>query len=238
MLSFAAADTAPAPKQSTIPIRHVFRDKPLEFHKANLTVVDGTELEITRLEYLISNVRLQRADGTWISFPDQYFHINAGEAQETMTIAGLDANDSFRAMTFTVGLDEKTNHGDPAKWPAGHALNPLENNLNWDWKGGYVFLAVEGRIHPVNPQRPAFLYHVGSDKNRIDVECSLENPTAAGSLSLAFRVDELWDGPAHVSLTQDSTFTHSRDGDDLAPKLAKNAKGAFTMSAIKGEAKK
>ncbi|MEO8376177.1 MAG: MbnP family protein [Candidatus Sumerlaeota bacterium] len=235
--SHALADPAPTQRRITIPIHHVFRDKALEFHKPGLTLVDGSQIEITRLEYLISNVRLQRADGSWIVLSDQYFHVNAGEDQKTITLAGVDGNESLRGVMLTIGLDEKTNHADSTKWPDGHALNPLENNLNWDWKGGYVFLAIEGRIQPADPRRPAFLYHVGGDKNRMDVQCALAKATALRDLQFTFSIDQLWDGQEHVSLTQESTFTHSRDGDELAPKLAKNASRAFTITTP-GEVKK
>lgn len=72
-----------------IPVQHLFRGKKLELFTPGSTLVDGTNIEITRLEYLISNVRVQKADGAWIDFPNQYFHINAEDEKEAISLAEL-----------------------------------------------------------------------------------------------------------------------------------------------------
>ncbi|MCC6545677.1 hypothetical protein IT570_00805 [Candidatus Sumerlaeota bacterium] len=226
LLSGAVAVSMGEPPSVSVPLRHVFRDEVLELHEPHYALADGTEIQITRLEYLISNVRVQRAGGEMVTFPGQYFHIDAKDPCN-ITLSGLAPLDKVSTISFTIGLDAKTNHADPNQWPAGHALSPLDNNLLWDWQGGYVFLAIEGRVHPSDPKRPAFLYHIGNDGNRIDVTCSLAHAIAAEDLQIDFDVDRLWDGDLHVSLTQDSNFTHSRAGDELAQKLVKNAKSAF-----------
>lgn len=220
-----------------IPVQHLFRGKKLELFTPGSTLVDGTNIEITRLEYLISNVRVQKADGAWIDFPNQYFHINAEDEKEAISLAGIDAAESVRAITLTIGVEEKINHANSSQWPAGHALNPLENNLNWDWTGGYVFLALEGRVHSSDAKTAAFLYHIGNDQNRMDVSCALPKAAPLGDVMFAFHVDEMWDGPAHVSCAQDASFTHSRTGDELASKLVKNARSAFRV-VLKSEGSK
>ena len=224
--------TSPAPREESIRIVHRFHGKPLEFHKPGLKLASGAKLEITRVEYLVSNVRLQREDGTWVDFPDQYFHLNPMDHKDSITLKNVPAG-KFQALAMTVGLDEKTNHGDPAQWPGGHALNVLESNLQWGWKGGYVFLAVEGRAKQGKAKPETFLYHIGNDANRMDVTCTFPGNAALKDIDLSFNIDRLWEGAEPVEPHGKSSLTHSANGDDLSAHLAHNACKAFEIVPMK-----
>jgi hypothetical protein len=103
-------------------------------------------LEITRLDWLVSGLALQRKDGSWAEGREWFGFLSAADGRLHVDADGVPAEE-FRAIRFVVGVDPATDKADPAQWPPEHALNPAVNRLHWGWQSGYVFLALEGRRH-------------------------------------------------------------------------------------------
>jgi len=121
-----------------------------------------------------------------------------------------------------------TNHEDPAQWPAGHALNVLENNLHWSWAQGFVFLALEGYANTADGRRKPFLYHLGNDENLMKIRLQVPDGARLADCEIVFHVDRIWNGE-HKIVPTDAGFTHSPAGDKLASQLARNIEAAFEL---------
>ena len=172
-------------------------------------------LPVTRLAFLLSQFRLQTADGRWVELPDQYAFVDVMQNRLSFNLENIPA-DSYRQLQFTVGLDEKTNRADPSQWPADHPLNPVLNSLHWSWQGGYVFFALEGHYDGDR----GYSLHLAKSPNQVTV-------TLPVTSNIALDVRTLFDW---LHFTTGNSATHSRDGDELAAKFRANIARAFSAA--------
>ncbi|MEY4201008.1 MAG: hypothetical protein RLZZ265_2748 [Verrucomicrobiota bacterium] len=128
----------------TVSIEPCFRGKPLGFDQLRCTNAAGQALAVTRLDMLLSGIAVRRTNGSWLEKHHWYAFINAREGRTNFVLRGLPAGDYDR-LRFSIGLPSEQNHASPAQWDAAHPLNPQINGLHWNWQGGYVFLALEGK---------------------------------------------------------------------------------------------
>ncbi len=186
--------------------------------------------EITRLDWLVSDLALQRKDGSWTEGRDWHGFLSAIEGRLHVDADGVPAED-FRAIRFRVGVDAATNQGDPAHWPPEHALNPGVNHLHWGWQGGYVFLALEGRWPGSRKSATAFSYHLAGVSEPMVVALPVEF-RGGGPITIRIEIDaaKLLDG---VDPVRDANATHSRPGDALAQRMERNAVTAFRVESIR-----
>jgi len=211
-----------------IPVKHRFAGAPLALHSP--VVREGKTIAVTRLEYLVSGLRVEAADGAWHRATETVALLNPAEDRVTLPTAGLPPR-PWRRIAFDIGVQPGPNHGDTAQWPPDHPLHPLSSNLHWDWRQGYVFIAIEGTIRDAATPRAPFLYHVGGGDLLREVSMEIPPPLADQPLAIAFDLDRIWSGAAAIDPLEDGGFTHSREGDPLARRLADNLAGCFSVVA-------
>jgi len=213
----------------TLSIEPRWAGKPLAVPSGEVVTAAGQTLNITRLTALVSEVALGRADGGVVRLPGQYGVIDAESGRLAVELRGVPEGD-YVGLELMVGLPPDVNHGDPGRWPAGHALNPLVNGLHWGWQGGYVFLALEGKWRAggeVSGAERGFSYHLATDARVMPVRFAAEfKVEGATTVSLAFDLSRVL---RDVKLAADdgSESTHSAEGDALAGKLAQAAQRAW-----------
>jgi len=218
--------------QLIVRINHLFRGKPLRMEAAALETEAGDKVSISRLAYLISNIALIRRDGSKVRIANGPALFNPSENRNTVMIEGVPRGD-FSGISFDVGLDPKTNHSDPSHYAPSHPLNPQVCKLHWSWKGGYVFLAVEGGYASKDGKRRGYSYHLGNDGNRTTVK-------AAGALRISgdavatvdFDVAQLFNGIS-LSPLDGADSTHSAPNDPLAARLKANLSTAFRIETAR-----
>jgi cytochrome c peroxidase len=212
-------------KPLEVVIHHRFGDAPLLMESSRYETAAGETFSITRLAYLLSNFSLEREDGTMVPL-DEFAFVEAHE-RSSFSLSSA-PSESFRALHFDVGLGPETNHSDPARYAAGHPLNPLLNRLHWDWQGGYIFFALEGHFKARDQASAGYVYHVARDPNRtrmsVAVPMDLRDP---GRLHLVLDVEKLVDGPRPVSFFAAGRSTHSNEGDALPSQLMTNLQAAI-----------
>ena len=195
------------------------------------TIADET-FSITRVSYLVSEFALQRPDGSWLELPDSAAWLDLEQNRNSFRLGGIPAGE-FCSMRFSVGLNPDLNHADPARFPAGHPLNPGVNGLHWSWQGGYIFMAVEGLWRNGLGAFDGWAFHLARDTNctRIVLAAPLVLTNEA-RLELDFDLAALLNAPRPLSFAKDGNSTHSRDGDAIAAALVANLPGAFRVRCV------
>lgn len=205
--------------------------KPLVLDAAGLTTAAGEKISLTRLAFLLSQAKLQRADGTWIGAQDWTASIDVAKARLTFTLPDVPP-ERYTAVRFDLGLDEATDHSDPAGRAVGHPLHPDFNGLHWGWRGGYVFCAIEGRYAQADGGMGGFSYHLAGQACRGTVEIPVEMDLRADQLlTLSFDAERIFSARHRIMIAAAET-THSGEDGGLASRMADNAVQAFGVVAI------
>lgn len=205
-----------------------FHAQPLAYDTITNTLASGHKISVTRLDFLLSKIALRSADGKWIELPNWYAYISGREGKTHFTLSGV-PEQKYDRIRFQVGLDPQINHKNPAEFPANHPLNPEVNGLHWGWMGGYVFLAIEGHWSDGTGTTPSgYSYHVATDDQLMRVELPIRLDLSADThLMVALNVDRIFERPNAISLTTNSSSTHSRTNDAVAAQLRVNIESAF-----------
>ncbi len=127
----------------------------------------GQNLNISKFNYYISNIKLINKDGSTFTYPknDSYFLVQeSDDATQDIELENVPEGD-YTGVVFTIGVDslksvspltERTGVLDPS---AGGS------DMYWSWNSGYIFVKMEGTspsapLDTPSGQRP-FMYHVG-----------------------------------------------------------------------------
>ncbi len=209
-----------------------FYGAPLVFDSVSLTTAQKQTVSVTRCDFLLSELALQREDGSWTGPPGWAEYLSLREGRTAFSLGSVPAA-NYKALRFHVGVPAATNATDPAKWPAGHPLNPSVNGLHWGWQGGYIFLALEGLWKKGAGETAGWSFHVANDPQLMTVELPLAlDLTRDQSLRLGFDVASVFSGRHPVTLSAETSTTHSRKGDPLAVELKENAGQAFRIESL------
>lgn len=209
----------------TLMVEPRWRQEALTVPSAAVTNDAGHVLRFTRFAALLSEVTLVRANGDAVRLEGQFGALDAESGRLAFTLHGVPDGD-YAGLEFRIGLAPGVNHGDPGRWPAGHALNPLVNGLHWNWQGGYVFAALEGTWLDGATQR-GFLYHLATDERVMAVRFQARYDVRGDTgISLALNLARVL--AAHPLQAGDAgESTHSSPGDLLAPQLANSLERAW-----------
>ena len=186
-------------------------------------------ISVNRLDGLLSQLALQREDGSWLESKDWYVFLSAGKEKLVGVADGLPA-EAFKAIRFRVGVDEKTDTSDPNVWMPDHPLHPDVCGLHWGWNLGYVFLAVEGRWEPAPDKISGFSYHLAGAFNPMMVELPASF-SAQRSITIRLSLD-VASILANGAALRESLSTHSREGDALAVALKERVGRAFRVESV------
>jgi cytochrome c peroxidase len=190
-----------------------------------LSNTKADRMSISRLDGLLSELALQRSDGTWLKSDRWHVFFSVEKRRLTAIADGLPAEE-FKAIRFRVGVDAKTDASDPAVWPPEHPLHPDVCGLHWGWNSGYVFLAIEGHWGKAG----GFSYHLAGASKPMIAELPVRFSGAQpATIRLAMDLGAvLSDG----DVLKENTSTHSRDGDALASILKERVVSALKVKAI------
>lgn len=179
-------------------------------------------LSISRLDGLLSELALQRSDGSWLK-SDRWHIFFSLEKQRLSAMAdGLPAEE-FQAIRFRVGVDAATDKSDPATWAPEHPLHPDVCGLHWGWQSGYVFLAIEGHWGKTS----GFSYHLARPDKPMLVELPVRFSGARPTtIRLGMDVAQIL---ASGDVLRETTSTHSREGDTLAATLKERVTRSFRV---------
>lgn len=212
----------------TVKVEPRWGDRPLAMDELALATDDQEEMSVTRLAMLLSHAELQRADGTWIGARDWVALLDVGKGRLSFELPDIPA-ERFTALRFDLGLDEATDRSDPVLRAAGHPLHPDVCGLHWGWRGGYVFLAIEGRYSRQAGEAGGYSYHLAGQACRGTIEVPVELDLRGDLvLTLAFDARSVFDALHRIDIAA-ADSTHSGDDGGLAERLADNAVRGFSV---------
>jgi cytochrome c peroxidase len=192
----------------------------------------GERFSITRVSYLVSDLALQRSDGSWLEFSNFVAWLDASQSRNSFRLEKIPASE-YRSVRFTIGLNSQMNRADPAKFAADSPMNPNVNGLHWAWQGGYIFLALEGLWRNAAGELDGWSYHLARDGNSAAV--TLAAPleiTNETKLAIDFDIAAVLNAPRPLSFARDGSSTHSREGDPILAALKENLPGAFRVREV------
>ncbi len=209
-----------------------FNGTELVFDSPTNAIASGQRISVTRLDFLLSNIALRRADGSWMEQTNCFAYISAREGRTSFQLDNVPAG-NYDRIRFSVGLKPEINHKSIAEYPAAHPLNPDVNGLHWGWMGGYVFLALEGNWLQLNGKQSGYSYHLANDRQLMTVEMPVALEFSSNAeLRVVLNVDKIFSGPNLISLDGLTASTHSRTNDLLADQLRTNIEHAFAVESI------
>jgi cytochrome c peroxidase len=191
----------------------------------------GQALAFSRLDLLLSDFALQRDDGTWIGLGDWSAFLSQAAGRTRFLLREIPPG-RYQAARFQIGLHPHLNQADPSSFPADHPLNPNLNGLHWNWKSGFVFLALEGSWRSPSGHQRGFSYHLGGDTMRLPLETSFVLDAGPASHHLANLSLDLALVLKGIEFGPDTLSTHSREGDPLAALLHHNLTSAFGFTVV------
>ncbi|MBS7785699.1 hypothetical protein KIH23_00185 [Flavobacterium sp. CYK-55] len=161
----------------------VFGDADLILNTQTNATSQSEDLKISTVKYIVSNIVLEKADGSTYTYPkaDSYFIVDeANEASHVLSLSNIPAGD-YTKIHFGIGVDK-------AQWDLGLSgqgdlyTNADAADMVWSWAAGYKFVAFEGTFTSATvTSDTSFMVHTGktSDTAYNYEEVTLDFPNAA-----------------------------------------------------------
>lgn len=198
----------PTSSNLTLTIDHKLGTEDMVYNE-EVTLPSNESVEVKRISYLLGDFYLIDNAGNTVLLDDQYVLIDAHKGRTTFMLEDIPFGD-YKSIGFSIGLDSSTNHGDPSQYGADHPLSPINNSLHWNWTGGYIFTALEGRMVPSGE---TFIFHLAGAQNRLDFELdasfTLSAAEAAREATITYDVNEIFINPEIYNIAQDGASSHS-----------------------------
>lgn len=212
-------------------VSHYFGDEIVEPEVSIHTNSSGNEIRFTKLHYLLTDFVLVNSEGEEIALDSSSAYINMTEGLVDFDLPNIPEG-SYKEIKFLLGVDSTTNHQNPNSFPASSPINPIINNLYWDWMDGFIFCSVEGFHYKDDQLKGAFAYHVGLDKNLMQIRIEEDFQVIKDlPLELVFDLSAYFESPHTINITENAPITHSDSQADfgLSSKLSENLLGAFKL---------
>jgi hypothetical protein len=221
----------------TLKFKPVFNGKPLSLHQWYGPTAANDSLSFTRISFLMYDIVLEKDNGDIVALPDTVALMRLGDNRETLGFIKDVPAGTYSGLSFTIGLDSARNFGDPGQYGPLHPLNPLVNQLFWDWSGGYVFMAVEGHFSTEEPTGNTFTFHMATMAFRPRIKLPSPEPILLQDEKIVvIDVDmyHYFSTPNPFSLVSDGNSSHSTSeaGRKIMSILSSNLTHAFSISKI------
>lgn len=238
----------PDPDTGTLQLTfdNVVGNQDLQLATGSYTNSSGEPFGVSLLNYFVSNIRLQRSDGSTYTVPQDssYFLVRESDpASQTITLHGVPTG-AYTGVTYLVGVDSLRSTMDVSRRKG--VLEPgggHNGGMYWDWNSGYIFFKLEGSSPAVAPDptgESRFLYHVGLfggyDSKTINNLRTVSLPLSGGGLQLGVGqtagvviqadVLKVFEGSARISLAANPTVMVST----FSSTIASNYAGMFRVT--------
>ncbi len=213
----------------TITMNHVYGSSDMHYNQT-VNLPSTEQVEFKRLYYLLSDFYLRNEAGTKVVLPKQYALIEDHNDKVSFTLTDIPFG-TYSAIGFSIGLDSVTNHGNPNQYETSHPLSPINNSLHWNWEGGYIFTAIEGKVIPSNE---TFVFHLAGVQHKLDYELKVQLTcsTTPQYATITYDVKEVFQNPEIYTIAEDGTSSHSTTS-PVVIKLINNMGNIMTGITVK-----
>ncbi|MFN3315777.1 MAG: MbnP family protein [Raineya sp.] len=146
-----------------IELQHFFGDKTLKIGDSYTNSSNET-FTLTKLDYFISNIALEKQDGSFYAIPqdESYFLIKLSEgAKPIISLKNIPLGE-YKGIRFLLGVDSLRNTMEPARRTGDLDVGGRAEGMYWVWNTGYIFLKMEGNSNVVpDEQDKKFIFHIG-----------------------------------------------------------------------------
>ncbi|EDO26060.1 predicted protein [Nematostella vectensis] len=137
-------------------------------------------MTFTTLKFYVSNIKLQKADGSWWVEPNSYYLIcnSCQDASDKYIMVNDIPAGEYVAMEYTMGVDSIMNVSG-----AHTGALSFANGMFWDWNTGYIMMKAEGK----SPNSPNgnFQLHFGGFQGEYNVVTTKKADLSNNKLSLS-----------------------------------------------------
>ncbi len=181
---------------------HAFNGTAFQLN-TDYTTGTGDTISISLLKYYVSNIQLQKADGSWWSATPNYYLVDASSSASALLQIDSVPIAEYKAIRYMIGVDSMRNFSGAQTG----ALAP-SNGMFWSWNSGYIFLKLEGSSpqagNPVefhiggfmgeNAAQAVINHDFGTSRLRITATANPQTHVYAA-------VDKFFDGATPLSLS-------------------------------------
>lgn len=189
---------------------NVYKSADLAMNTA-YTNSNGEVVKVSKLKYIISNIKLTKEDGTVFTYPKSQSYFIVDEltpASLLLNLTNVPAG-NYTKVTFGIGVDQdQFNLGATGQ---GDFLTQAQNaGMMWSWSAGYKFVAFEGTFTaPTVSSDTSFMVHTGqtgTDYNYATVTLNfpsnaLVRTNITPQVHIMADASQLIDGTNTISLT-------------------------------------
>lgn len=228
----------PKPDSGKVQMRfsNVAGNQPLKFQTDWYRNAHGDSFNVALFAYYISNIRLNRADGSGAYVQPNSYYLLDGYTRPASMSFDIDsvATGAYSSITLTIGVDSAMNIN------GAHtgALDPIWGYY-WGWNAGYIFLKFNGTTSKNPLVAQTLEYHVGGYSGPYNALRTLTLPlpvslavTPGKKALIEIEADilRLFDAPHQMD------FTQTRIIHDPGPEASKVADNYARMLRVKAAA--
>jgi hypothetical protein len=207
---------------------HSFDGDQLELNRI-YTNEAGNELSVSKLKYLLSNFKMTNKDGDIIEFDSSYVFIDYSTGRVDFELNEVEVG-NYQSIRFNLGVDSLINSTDPNIFPQDSPLNPIVNDMYWNWVDGFIFMSIEGLIYEDSELKDAITYHIGLNKSNIVIEINDEfEIDETENINIELDVAKIFKSETQISVNDYPFVTHSKSDFGLSDALAVNIKSSFSI---------
>lgn len=123
------------------------------------------KLTFSMLKFYVSNIKLQREDGSWWVQPESYYLVcnDCSEENHSITVNDIPTG-KYKAIEYTFGVDSARNVSG-----ANDGALAFDHAMFWSWNTGYIMMKVEGNSPNSPNTNGIFQLHFGGFKGEYNI---------------------------------------------------------------------
>ncbi len=226
----------PPPNMGSVKIEFTNRvgDDPMSLGLPQYFNANGDQYAITKFNYFITNIKLNKQDGSQYVEPESYHLVKQTEPSSLTFDLAQVPNGTYKSITFMIGVDSARN-------TSGAQTGALDqnNDMYWDWNSGYIMVKMEGTSTASTQPGDILQFHTGgfSGANSVLRTVTLTFPNNSDlvvegnepHMHIKADINKMFSGDNLVKFSELSAV-HMPGAN--AKKLADNYRNMFSVTAI------
>ena len=219
----------PAQDNQVFQLSHFVGTDVLEFTNIKYTNAFGNVYSVETLKYFISDITLEKADGTEFFIGEEHYVDGADSTTLAFNPVTTIPDGEYTSVSFIFGLSEEKNVN-------GRYPNPPENLMEWPHAmgGGYHYMKLEGKFNEGGTTKN-YQGHTGptmGNQNFIEVTLPGSEFTVSGdtfTFTIKMDINNWWTNPNTLDL---NVVTGIMGNQDMQVIMHDNGNDVFSVLSI------